>query len=104
MYGACAGKLLTNEQMLPEIAALFFAGIDTTGHTGTWALFLLAQHPEVEAKLAAELDAAGLLVTADRPQPRALEWADLGGLVYLQAVIKARPTPFHALLCWRISG
>ena len=80
--------------MLPEIAALFFAGIDTTGHTGTWTLFLLTQHPEVEAKLAAELDAAGLLATADCPQPRALEWADLGRLVYLQAVIKVCPIPY----------
>jgi cytochrome P450 len=32
------GAGLTDNQMVPEIAALFFAGIDTTGHTGTWAL------------------------------------------------------------------
>ena len=28
------GRPLTDVQMFPEIAALFFAGIDTTGHTG----------------------------------------------------------------------
>ena len=67
-----------------------WAGIDTTGHTGTWALYLLAQHPAVEARLAAELDAAELLVTAKRPRPRQLQWADLARLAYLQAVIKAR--------------
>lgn len=33
--------------MLPEIAALFFAGIDTTGHTGTWSLYMISQHPKV---------------------------------------------------------
>ncbi|KAK9832543.1 hypothetical protein WJX81_007874 [Elliptochloris bilobata] len=82
------GKQLSDAQMLPEIAALFFAGIDTTGHTGTWALFLLAQHPEVEARLAAELDAAKLLATPARPRPHQLQWADLGRLTYLQAVIK----------------
>ena len=75
------------------------AGIDTTGHTGTWALYLLAQHPAVEARLAAELDAAELLVTAKRPQPRQLQWADLARLAYLQAVIKARP-----VLQWYVSS
>lgn len=29
--------------MAPEIAALFFAGIDTTGHTGTWLMYVT--HP-----------------------------------------------------------
>jgi cytochrome P450 len=82
------GLPLTDKQMTPEIAALFFAGIDTTGHTGTWSLFTLSQHPEVEAKIVAELDAAGLLATPERPEPRRLEWADLGKLVYLQAFIK----------------
>ena len=79
---------LTDAQMTPEIAALFFAGIDTTGHTGTWALYLLSQHPDVEAKVLAELDAAELLVTPDRPDPRPIEWADLARLAYLQAFIK----------------
>ena len=32
------GKPLSDNQMFPEIAALFFAGIDTTGHTGTFFL------------------------------------------------------------------
>ena len=32
------GQKLPDVQMFPEIAALFFAGIDTTGHTGTFFL------------------------------------------------------------------
>ena len=32
------GEPLRDDQMRPEIAALFFAGIDTTGHTGAWLL------------------------------------------------------------------
>ena len=52
--------------------------------------YLISQHPEVEARLAAELDAAGLLVTPGRPQPRPLEHADLGRLTYLSWVCKVR--------------
>ena len=48
----------------------------------------MSQHPAVEARLAAELDAAGLLVTRARPEPRALAHADLGRLTYLQCVLK----------------
>eukprot|EP00884_Botryococcus_braunii_P007185 jgi/Botrbrau1/16468/Bobra.0142s0062.1 len=82
------GAGLTEGQMVPEIAALFFAGIDTTGHTGTWSLYLLSQHPEVEAKVLEELDGLGLLVTPENPNPRRIEWADLGKMAYLQATIK----------------
>ena len=32
------GKRLSDRKMFPEIAALFFAGVDTTGHTGTFCL------------------------------------------------------------------
>jgi len=32
------GRRLSDKQLLPEIAALFFAGIDTTGHTGSFCL------------------------------------------------------------------
>ena len=32
------GKALSDKEMTPEVAALFFAGVDTTGHTGTWLL------------------------------------------------------------------
>ena len=71
----------------------FGAGEDTTSHTGAWTLFLVSQHPEVEAKIAAELDQVGLLATAARPQPRALQYEDLSRLPYLNMVIKARRSP-----------
>ena len=38
--------------------------------------------------LAAELDAAELLVTPSRPQPRQLELSDLNKLTYLNALFK----------------
>ena len=78
----------------------FLAGMETTAHAATWVLFQLSQHPGAEAAMEAELDAAGLLVTAARPHPRALEHSDLAGLVYLQAVIKARMLcRLHPLQC-----
>ncbi len=52
--------------------------------------YLLSQHPEVERKLAQELDVAGLLVTPERPHPRPMEYADLGQLTYLSWVCKVR--------------
>lgn len=52
--------------------------------------YLISQHPEAEAKIVAELDAAGLLVTAERPHPRSFAFEDLSALPYLSACIKAR--------------
>jgi hypothetical protein len=57
---------------------------------------MISQHPAVAARLAAELDAAGLLVTPARPRPRPLRFADLAALAYLQAVIKVPRAPCRA--------
>ena len=50
--------------------------------------YFLAKHPQAMAELEAELDAAGLLVTAQRPRPRAFTFADISKLRYLDCVIK----------------
>ncbi len=52
----------------------------------------ISQHPEVEQKVAEELDQLGLLATPDRPTPRSLELADLSRLTYLNCVIKVCTT------------
>ena len=49
----------------------------------------MSQHPEVENKIIAELDSLGLSITAERPHPRKMTYADVGKLTYLQATIKA---------------
>ena len=54
---------------------------------------LLAAHPEVQEEVAAELEAAGLLASRDRPQPRRLTYANLSKLPYLDAV---RPCSLRA--------
>ena len=51
-------------------------------------IYAICQHPEVEARVSAELAAAGLMATPERLQPRCMEHADLARLPYLQCVIK----------------
>ena len=48
----------------------------------------MSQHPEVEAKLLAELDGLQLSITPQRPHPRKMTYADVNQLTYLQATIK----------------
>jgi hypothetical protein len=48
----------------------------------------IASHPEVQAKIAAELDSMGLLVTPERPVPRDMVLEDLRQLPYLTACVK----------------
>ena len=50
--------------------------------------YTVSQHPKVEAKIVAELQRLGLMPTAEQPQPRDLEYADMSELTYLQAVVK----------------
>lgn len=56
---------MTDQQVRDEALTIFLAGHETTATALTWTWYLLSQHPEVEAKLHAELDAvlAGRLPT-----------------------------------------
>ena len=49
---------------------------------------MVSQHPEVEAKILAELDSLELSITLQRPHPRKMTYADVNQLTYLQATIK----------------
>ena len=57
------GTGLTDQQVRDEAITLLLAGHETTANVLTWTLYLLAQHPDVEARLRAELDE----VVGDRP-------------------------------------
>ena len=59
---------------------------------------MISQHPDVERKVLAELDAVGLLVTPERPNPRPMEWDDFGKLSYTNACIKVLPDHPFAML------
>ncbi len=74
------GEFMDDKQLRDEVATLFAAGHETTSNALSWTWYLLSQHPEVEAKLHAELDS----VLAGR-QPTL---ADLPNLPYSLQIIK----------------
>ena len=64
------GATMTDKQLRDEVLTLFLAGHDTTALTLTWTLYLLAQNPDVETKLRAELESVvgnRAPAAADRP-------------------------------------
>jgi cytochrome P450 len=50
------GSPLTDRQLRDEMVTLLLAGHETTALTLSYTFYLLAQHPEVEARLVAELE------------------------------------------------
>jgi cytochrome P450 len=72
------GTRMTDRQLRDEVMTLFLAGHDTTALTLTWGWYLLARHPEVAGKLAAEADA---VLGGRAPTPE-----DLPRLRYADAV------------------
>lgn len=51
------GERMTDEQLRDEVMTILLAGHETTAVALAWTWYLLAQHPQVEQKLHAELDA-----------------------------------------------
>jgi cytochrome P450 len=51
------GQPWTDRQIRDEVSVMFLAGHETTASSLGWAFYLLSQHPEVEARLHAEVDA-----------------------------------------------
>lgn len=51
------GQRMTDVQLRDEIMTLLIAGHETTANALCWTFHLLAQHPEVERRLHAEIDA-----------------------------------------------
>ncbi len=74
------GTRMTDEQLRDEIMTLFMAGHETTANALCWTWYLLAQNPEAEEKLHAELDGVlnGVAPTL----------ADLPRLPYTEMVVK----------------
>lgn len=72
---------MTDRQLRDEVMTLFLAGQETTALALTWAWHLLAENPEAEASLHAELDEV-------LEGGRAARFEDLPRLRYAEAVIK----------------
>ncbi|WP_174367777.1 cytochrome P450 [Deinococcus sp. JMULE3] len=73
------GQPMTDAQLLDEVKNILLAGHDTTASTLTFALYLLATHPDADARLQEEL-------TRLDGRPPGLD--DLRSLPFLDAVIK----------------
>lgn len=61
------GGMMTDSQLRDEAMTLFVAGHETTANALTWTWYLLSQHPDVEARMHAEIDSvlAGRTPIAD---------------------------------------
>ena len=74
------GRPMSDSQLRDEVMTLFLAGHETTAIALSWTCYLLAQHPELEAKLVEELRT----VLGDR-EPTA---EDMPRLRYTEMVLK----------------
>lgn len=50
------GTTMSQQQLRDEVMTLFLAGHETVSNVLTWTFYLLAQHPEIRAKLQQEID------------------------------------------------
>ncbi len=73
------GEGLSDAEVRDEVMTLFLAGHETTANALTWTWLLLAEHPDAEARLHAEVDA----VLGDR----AATFDDLRRLAYTRQVV-----------------
>ncbi|ADH61953.1 cytochrome P450 [Allomeiothermus silvanus DSM 9946] len=55
------GVQMSERQLRDEVLTIITAGLETTANALIWTWYLLDQHPEVKAKLQAEVDALGEL-------------------------------------------
>jgi cytochrome P450 len=74
------GDRMSDEQLRDEVMTLFLAGHETTANALSWTWYLLAQHPEIEARLFREISEVlhGRVPTA----------RDVSRLVYTEMVVK----------------
>ena len=70
---------MTDQQLRDEVITLFAAGHETTAVALTWTWYLLATHPEVQARFHAELDE----VLAGRPPTQ----DDLSSLTFTEQIL-----------------
>jgi len=69
------GAPMSERELIDEVMTLIVAGHETTASGLNWTWYLLAQHPEVEARLHAELDAAPELAAPSLAEMEALGYA-----------------------------
>ncbi len=73
------GEAMSERQLIDEIMTLVVAGHETTASGLNWTWYLLSQHPDVDARLYAEVSAA--------PEISAPSLAQMEALAYTQQVV-----------------
>jgi cytochrome P450 len=68
------GEPMSERELIDELMTLVVAGHETTASALNWTWYLLSQHPEVEARLHAELDAAAELAAPSLAEMEALRY------------------------------
>jgi cytochrome P450 len=74
------GVTLTNSELLGEMNGMIFAGHETSSNALAWTLWLLSEHPEVEAKLRTEISTV--------LEGRAPRFEDVPKLTYARMVLE----------------
>ena len=87
---------LTDEEVRDETLSMLIAGHETTAHALTWTWYLLSQHPKVEQKLHAELDA---VIPGKLPRTDDLESLPYTRMVFSEAM-RLYP-PLWIVICRR---
>jgi enediyne biosynthesis protein E7 len=68
------GAPMSERELIDEVMTLIVAGHETTASGLNWTWYLLSQHPEVEARLHAEVDAAQNMAAPSLAQMEALSY------------------------------
>ncbi len=79
--------LLDAGQVRDEMVTMVIAGHETVASALTWTLYLLSRHPQVQDRLAAELDSVLGATAAATGPTRPAQWDDLPALGYTRAVL-----------------
>jgi len=69
-----SGEPMGERELIDEVMTLIVAGHETTASGLNWTWYLLSQHPEAEARLHAELDAAPEMAAPGLAQMEALSY------------------------------
>jgi enediyne biosynthesis protein E7 len=71
------GEGMTDKEIVDEITTLIIAGHETTASALNWAWYLLGEHPEIEARLHAEIDASDETAVPSLQSMEALPYSNM---------------------------
>ena len=83
LLSACeegSGRRMTDDQLRDEVMTIFVAGHETTANAMAWLMYLVSQHPDVEERLRAEIE-------AHWPE-KGLTMENIGAFTYVRQVIE----------------